>query len=61
MKTLKSLQERKENIEYELNTLKRKGKVHLMGDEYFRVNFLERALNNVNININQLRQKAMNY
>ena len=32
-----------------------------MGDEYFRVNFLERALNNVNININQLKQKAMNY
>lgn len=60
MKTLKSLQERKENIKYELNTLKRKNKVHLMGDEYFRVRFLERALDNVNININQLKQKAMN-
>jgi hypothetical protein len=60
MKTLKSLQERKENIKYELNTLKRKNKVHLMGDEYFRVSFLERALDNVNININQLKQKAMN-
>ena len=61
MKTLKFLQERKENIEYELKTFKRKGRTHLIGDEYFRVNFLERALNNVNININQLKQKAMNH
>ena len=61
MKTLKSLQERKENIEYELKTFKRKGRTRLIGDEYFRVKFLERALDNVNININQLKQKEMNH
>ena len=61
MKTLKSLQERKELLESKLKSLKRKNRVHFTNDEHFQIISLERALDNVNVNINQVKQKQMNH